>query len=116
MSVLRGMGCRFALDDFGSGLSSYAYLKNLPVDYLKIDGAFIRNLEQNPIERAMVSAINHIGQLMGLQTIAECVDTQSTLKAVAAMGIDYAQGHNIAAVEPLSDISDIQSTPQLKQA
>lgn len=104
MAVLRGMGCRFALDDFGSGFSSYAYLKNLPVDYLKIDGSFVRNLEQNPIERAMVAAINDIGHLMGLQTIAECVDTQATLDAVAAMGIDYAQGHSIAAVEPLSDL------------
>jgi diguanylate cyclase (GGDEF)-like protein/PAS domain S-box-containing protein len=101
--TLKKAGCRFSLDDFGSGLSSFAYLKNLPVDYLKIDGAFIRDLADDPIDLAMVQAINQIGQVMGLKTIAEFVESESVLKKLIEVGIDYAQGYGIARPEPLCD-------------
>ncbi|MHB1240639.1 MAG: EAL domain-containing protein, partial [Gammaproteobacteria bacterium] len=101
MSVLRGLGCRFALDDFGSGLSSFAYLKNLPVDYLKIDGAFVRDMVDDPIDHAMVEAINQIGHVMNMQTIAECVEDDTTLKVLRLLGVDYAQGYVIARPVPL---------------
>ncbi|TVO72447.1 bifunctional diguanylate cyclase/phosphodiesterase [Sedimenticola selenatireducens] len=101
--TLKKAGCRFSLDDFGSGLSSFAYLKNLPVDYLKIDGAFIRDLADDPIDLAMVQAINQIGQVMGLKTIAEFVESESVLKKLSEVGVDYAQGYGIARPEPLCD-------------
>lgn len=101
MSVLKGMGCLFALDDFGSGLSSFAYLKNLPVDYLKIDGSFIQNFKHDAIDRAMVDAINQVGKIMGLKTIAECVIDEATLDLIKGLGIDYAQGYGIGKLQPL---------------
>ena len=96
ISTLKARGCRFALDDFGSGLSSFAYLKTLPVDHLKIDGRFIRNMRQDPIDRAMVEAIHRIGHVMGLKTIAERVEDTATLEALQTIGVDYAQGVGIA--------------------
>lgn len=101
IEVLKGAGCRFALDDFGSGMSSFGYLKNLPVDYLKIDGAFIKNIADDPIDRAMVEAINNIGHVMGLKTIAEFVNSPPTLQVLQELGVDYAQGYGIAKPVPL---------------
>ena len=89
---LRGLGCRFALDDFGSGLSSFAYLKNLPVDFLKIDGVFVRDIVDDPIDRAMVKSINDIGHVMGKQTIAEFVESEAILEVLTEIGVDYGQG------------------------
>jgi EAL domain-containing protein (putative c-di-GMP-specific phosphodiesterase class I) len=100
MSALRGCGCRFALDDFGVGVSSFTYLKHLPVDYLKIDGSFVKDLLHDPVDHAMVEAINRIGHLMGKQTIAESVEGEDTLAALRAIGVDYAQGYGIALPEP----------------
>ena len=93
---LKQLGCRFALDDFGSGLSSFAYLKTLPVDYLKIDGHFIEDMADDPATHAIVESIIHIGHVMGLQTIAESVGDLATRRKLQAMGIDYVQGFGIA--------------------
>lgn len=92
---LKALGCRFSLDDFGSGMSSFAYLKHLLVDYLKIDGTFIKDMLDDPIDHAMVEAINHVGHVMEIETIAESVENDSILAAVRTMGVDYAQGYTI---------------------
>ena len=89
---MKKMGCMFALDDFGSGLSSFAYLKKLPVDFIKIDGEFVRDITNDPMDRAIVSAINDIGHEIGLITVAEYVDNEDVLKLLEHLGIDYVQG------------------------
>jgi diguanylate cyclase (GGDEF)-like protein/PAS domain S-box-containing protein len=101
ISKLRDMGCRFALDDFGVGLSSFSYLKNLPVDFLKLDGCFVNNMVNDTIDGAMVSAINHIGHTMNIRTIAEFVENEAILRAVCDIGVDYAQGYCIAKPAPI---------------
>ncbi|WP_242056273.1 MULTISPECIES: EAL domain-containing protein [unclassified Nostoc] len=97
---LKEFGCCFALDDFGSGMSSFAYLKNLPVDYLKIDGSFVRHIVEEPIDLAMVDAINKVGQVMGLQTIAEYVENKAILEVIQNLGVNYAQGYGVARPAP----------------
>jgi Amt family ammonium transporter len=106
MSELKKVGCRFALDDFGSGMSSFAYLKNLPVDYLKIDGHFIKDIIKDPVDRAMVMAVNQVGHVMGLKTIAEYVEDDQVHDALLEMGIDYVQGYNIGHPTPLDECCD----------
>ncbi|MQU05136.1 EAL domain-containing protein [Pseudomonas helleri] len=92
---LKALGCRFSLDDFCAGMSSFAYLKHLPVDFLKIDGSFVRDMLDDPINRAMVEVINHIGHVMGKRTIAEFVESSHIEQALVEIGVDYAQGYAV---------------------
>ena len=96
MQTLKKLGCMFSLDDFGSGLSSFTYLKNLPVDFLKIDGQFIRNVADDSVDESMVRAISQVGNAMGIETIAERVETKEVLDKLSELGIAYAQGFYIA--------------------
>ena len=96
MQVLKKLGCKFSLDDFGSGLSSFTYLKNLPVDYLKIDGQFIHNVAEDSVDESMVMAINQVGKAMGIKTIAERVESKEVLDKLSELGVEFAQGYYIA--------------------
>jgi diguanylate cyclase (GGDEF)-like protein/PAS domain S-box-containing protein len=104
MTTLRALGCRFALDDFGVGVSSFTYLKHLPVDYVKIDGSFVKDMLDDPVNHAMVEAIHRIGHIMGKKTIAESVEDRAALKALRAIGVDYAQGFGIATPAPFGQL------------
>lgn len=102
MARLRSVGCRTALDDFGAGMSSFAYLKNLPVDIIKIDGSFIRDMLCDPVSHAIVRAVADIGQRLGLEVVAEWVADEETLRVLAALGVSYAQGFSLHAPEVAS--------------
>jgi EAL domain-containing protein (putative c-di-GMP-specific phosphodiesterase class I) len=102
MRQLKAIGCSFALDDFGSGMSSFAYLKNLPVDYLKIDGVFVREIVSDPIAAEMVAAIAKIANVMGIQTVAEFVEDEFILDKLRQLGVDYAQGYGISKPKALT--------------
>ena len=104
ISTLKDKGCCFALDDFGSGLSSFAYLKTLPVDFLKIDGRFVKDMVSDPIDCAMVEAIHRVGHLMGIKTIAESVESQAISEKLKAIGVDYVQGYAIAKPRPFLEM------------
>ncbi len=112
---LRAAGCSLALDDFGSGLSTFSYLKELPVDFLKIDGAFVRNIEHNPVDRAIVSSIVQVAQAMGKKTIAEYVEDEACLNWIRKLGVDYAQGYFIARPQSLEELCAADSVFRLKQ-
>lgn len=103
MQKVRELGCKFALDDFGSGMSSYGYLKKLPVDFLKIDGEFVRDIVTDEVSLAMVRSINEIGHVMGKRTIAEYVENQQIITVLKVIGIDYAQGYEIEKPRPLME-------------
>ena len=103
----KALGCLFALDDFGSGLSSFAYLKNLPVDYLKIDGMFVRDVHTDPLDRALVRSINDVGKVMGKKTIAEFVENDEIMAVLAEVGVDYAQGYGVGKPFPLSRLDHV---------
>ena len=98
---LKDLGCYFALDDFGSGLSSFAYLKTLPVDFLKIDGMFVKDIHHDNVSRAMVKAINEMGHVLGKQTIAEYVENEEILNILKEIGVDFAQGFHAGRPEPI---------------
>jgi diguanylate cyclase (GGDEF)-like protein/PAS domain S-box-containing protein len=101
---LKRLGCVFALDDFGSGMSSFNYLRNLGVDYLKIDGAFVVDAARDPINRAMVDAINRVGRTIGIRTVAEWVEDDATLAVMREIGVDYVQGFGVARPQPLAEL------------
>jgi len=98
---LKDFGCTFALDDFGNGFTSFAYLKNLPVDYLKIDGSYVQNILENPIDLALVMAVNDIGHVMGMKTIAEFVESEEARQKLQEIGVDYGQGYLFSQPLPL---------------
>ncbi len=112
ISKLKQYGCQFVLDDFGSGLSSFAYLKNLQVNILKIDGMFVKEMLANPIDAAMVSSINEIGHLMGLKTVAEYVENDKIMQKLGEIGVDYAQGYALGKPEPIDNILEQNSSKQ----
>jgi diguanylate cyclase (GGDEF)-like protein/PAS domain S-box-containing protein len=104
INALRDAGCHFALDDFGSGLSSFAYLRDLPVDIVKIDGTFVRNIANNDTDRLMVKSIHDIVSKMGKKTTAECVETTEALEILRDIGVDYVQGYRLGAPAPLEQL------------
>jgi EAL domain-containing protein (putative c-di-GMP-specific phosphodiesterase class I) len=97
MEELSALGCAFALDDFGTGLSNYGYLRELPLDYLKIDGSFVRTMTVDPVNHALVKSINQIGHVLGLKTIAEWAEDAVTIERLRKSGVDFAQGYGLGA-------------------
>ena len=114
INELKALGCHFSLDDFCAGMSSFAYLKHLPVDFLKIDGSFVKDMLDDPINRAMVEVINHIGHVMGKRTIAEFVETPQIEQALLEIGVDYAQGYLIERPQ-LFTFDSLQCRPERPQ-
>ncbi len=114
--ALRVQGCGFSLDDFGSGLSSFAYLKSMEVEYLKIDGHFVRGMAQHAVDYVTVEAIHRIGHALGLKTVAEFVENEETLTLLSAIGVDYAQGYHLEKPHPLSDLTPDHALPQQSAA
>ncbi len=111
---LRELGCLFALDDFGSGLSSFAYLKNIPVDYLKIDGQFVKDIHVNKVNREMVRAVNDIAKVMGIEVICEYVENEQILQTLIEMDIDYAQGHYFCIASSIRECIDNNQAEAMK--
>ena len=109
---LRECGCLFSLDDFGSGLSSFAYLKSLPVDFLKIDGLFVKDIAEDKVDLAMVRAINEVGHIMGKKTIAEFVENEQIFNLLKGLGVDYAQGYGIGKPVCLDELTLITPFPE----
>jgi len=105
IQALKELGCKFALDDFGTGLSSFGYLKHFPVDFLKIDGSFVKEILHDPIDREMVRSINEIGHLTGKQTIAEFAENEEIINMLRSLGVDYAQGYGISAPQRIVRIA-----------
>jgi len=114
IAAIRREGCEFALDDFGAGLSSFGYLKSFDVQYLKIDGALVRDIETDKVNAAMVESVNQIGHVMGLKTIAEFVETAQARTMLGKMGVDYIQGYLIGKPIPLRELlDDMNARPAL---
>jgi diguanylate cyclase (GGDEF)-like protein/PAS domain S-box-containing protein len=113
MTEVKKHGCEFSLDDFGSGLSSFTYLKNLPVDYLKIDGHFIHNIAHDRIDQAMVKAITDVGNALGIRVVAEHVETREVLETLASIGVEFAQGYFFAEPAPVSGFARFESDKKI---
>ena len=109
IAALQKHGCQFSLDDFGSGLSSFQYLKNLNVNFLKIDGAFVQDMAEDRVDRSMVESINQIGHVMSIKTIAEYVETQQTQDMLTEIGVDYLQGFHISKPFPFKDLAKFET-------
>ncbi len=116
IEALRALGCQFALDDFGSGLSTFGYLKGLPVDYIKIDGQFVRDIETDEMDFAIVKSINEVGHVLGKQTIAECVESAAIARRLQSIGVDWAQGFHLGRPLMLTDWLRQQNIDYLPQA
>ncbi|NOY67264.1 MAG: EAL domain-containing protein [Gammaproteobacteria bacterium] len=104
IDAMRNLGCKFALDDFGSGMCSFSYLKNLSVDYLKIDGSYVKGINSSNIDKELVMAVNHIGHVFGMQTVAEFVENKQVLQTLMDIGVDYAQGYGIEEPRPVAEL------------
>jgi len=104
MQQLRSIGCRFSLDDFGSGMASYAYLRDLPVDFIKIDRGFVKDVDRSELSSAIVESIQHIAELIGAKTVAEGVETQAVASALHVIGVDYGQGWLFGRPGPIADL------------
>jgi EAL domain-containing protein (putative c-di-GMP-specific phosphodiesterase class I) len=100
------LGCKFSLDDFGSGHASYAHLKNLPVNFLKIDGMFVKDITHDPIDFAIVKSVNEVGQVLGMQTIAEFVENDEIVEKLSEIGVNFLQGYAISRPAPLDELLD----------
>ena len=111
MAQLTAQGVRFSLDDFGTGMSSYSYLKELPVSFLKIDSRFVKDMVTDPLDRAMVESINQVGHVMGLRTVAEGVASVAVVERLKGIGVDFAQGNWISPPRPLSLPGDMEPLP-----
>lgn len=109
IAAIRERGCKFSLDDFGSGLSSFAYLKNLPVDFIKIDGLFVKDIVKDSIDFAMVRSIHQVAQVMGKETVAEFVEDEVVLDALRNIGVNYAQGYYIGRPQPIDTLESINT-------
>jgi diguanylate cyclase (GGDEF)-like protein/PAS domain S-box-containing protein len=106
---LKSIGCKFSLDDFGSGISSFKYLKHIPVDYLKIDGSFVKSMVDDPVDAAIVAMINQIGHLLGIKTVAEFVESKAICDKLDAIGVDFAQGYFFSKPRPLEEVAGLIS-------
>jgi EAL domain-containing protein (putative c-di-GMP-specific phosphodiesterase class I) len=115
IAMLRDLGCQLAIDDFGSGYSSFSYLKRLPVDYLKIDGSFIKNLPRDRVDQAMVRMVGEVARAAGIETVAEYVQSAATFELLAKYGIDYAQGFYIGKPAARPEPADV-AAPTVKRA
>ena len=104
IASLKKMGCKFSLDDFGTGISSYSYLRSLDVDYLKIDGSFVKHIANDHVAKTMVQSINQVGHTMNLKIIAEYVENETIVEILREMGVDYGQGYQIAKPCPIEDV------------
>ena len=113
IATLREMGCRFAIDDFGCGLSSYAYLKEFDVDYLKIDGSFVKNVVKSDVDRTIVESMHNVGKRLGLKTVAEFVNNESVYQIMQSMQIDYLQGFYLDEPKPINELLPVQQKEQL---
>ena len=107
---LQEIGCSFALDNFGSGLASFTVLKDLKMDFIKIDGNLIRDISSDEIDRSMVESINSMAHLLGIRTIAESVDGEAAIEKLKSIGIDYAQGYYLGDLVKLDDLGSIESS------
>jgi diguanylate cyclase (GGDEF)-like protein len=116
MSRLKKIGCPMSLDDFGSGMSSFAYLRNLPIDYLKIDGEFVKDMATDAMDYAVVEAIHHIGRVMGIKTVAESVENEAILSALMLVGVDFAQGFHLGRPMPMLEAMNRRAAGALLHA
>ncbi|MFQ3189680.1 MAG: EAL domain-containing protein (putative c-di-GMP-specific phosphodiesterase class I), partial [Paraglaciecola sp.] len=108
INTFHKLGCLFALDDFGSGFSSYNYLKNLPVDQVKIDGSFVKDILIDPVDMAMVNSIKDVAKAMGMETVAEFVESTEIMVELGKMGVDFAQGYSVAKPHALADFTQLK--------